>query len=71
LAANVLNAVGGAPALDDPEWVPTYPRRLLPNGKGPEVRLRRFTPEGRPCGWSARSRTQSSICSAANHQIQA
>ena len=45
LAANVLNAVGGAPALDDPEWVPTYPRRLLPNGKGPQVRLRRFTPE--------------------------
>lgn len=45
LAANVLNAIGGAPALDDPRWVPSYPRRLFPNGKGPEVRLRRFSPE--------------------------
>jgi hypothetical protein len=45
LVANVLNAIGGAPALNDPKWVPTYPRRLLPNGQGPEVRLRRFTPE--------------------------
>lgn len=31
LAANVLNAVGGAPVLDDPGFVPAYPG-LLPGG---------------------------------------
>jgi hypothetical protein len=30
LAANILNAVGGAAALDDPKWVPRYPCPLFP-----------------------------------------
>lgn len=44
LVANVLNAIGGRPTLNDPELLPTYPRHLL-CGKGPTVHLRRFTPE--------------------------
>ena len=44
LAANVLNAVGGRPVMTDPAQVPRYPLAIL-GGKGPTLRLRRFTPE--------------------------
>jgi hypothetical protein len=30
LAANILNAVGGDPMLNDPKWVPSYPCPLFP-----------------------------------------
>ncbi|WP_420583624.1 ferritin-like domain-containing protein [Ruegeria sp.] len=43
LVANVLNSIGGTPRLNDPKQLPTYPSKLL-GGRGPEVRLRRFTP---------------------------
>lgn len=33
LAANVLNAVGGAPVLDQPGFIPTYPQHL-PHSRG-------------------------------------
>lgn len=33
LAANLLNAVGGEPALDRAEWVPSYPCNLFPKKK--------------------------------------
>ena len=33
LAANVLNAIGGAPALDQPGFIPTYPQ-YLPHSRG-------------------------------------
>src|SRR4029079_19346345 len=33
LAANVLNAVGGAPVLDQPGFIPTYPQHL-PHSSG-------------------------------------
>lgn len=44
LACNLLNAVGGAPRIDDPAFVPTYPG-LLPGGveSGLTVRLSRFS----------------------------
>jgi len=44
LVANVLNAIGGAPKVNDASQLPTYPCALL-GGKGPTVRLRRFSPE--------------------------
>jgi hypothetical protein len=44
LAANVLNAIGGSPVMNDPKQLPTYPHELL-DGKGPTVRLRRFIPD--------------------------
>lgn len=43
LAANILNALGGSVILNQPSAIPSYPCRLLPSGKGPEVRLRRFS----------------------------
>ncbi len=57
--ANILNAVGGDPVLDRPEWLPRYPTRLFPaNAEGLTiggrrigasrpliVHLRRFCPE--------------------------
>ncbi|MET7464953.1 ferritin-like domain-containing protein [Nonomuraea sp. NPDC005501] len=60
LAANLLNAVGGAPRLDTPEMLPLHPRKL-PHGDlelslvpfGPEVlemflRLEQLAPPGAP-----------------------
>ncbi len=44
LAANVMNAIGGKPQLNNPDLLPTYPSELL-DGAGPEVRLRRFSPK--------------------------
>lgn len=44
LAANVLNAIGGAPALDQPGFMPTYPQ-FLPHSRGLfEIPLARFSP---------------------------
>lgn len=48
LVANILNAVGGRPALDCGDWVPAYPARLFPrNCEGLTVRGRRIG-AGRP-----------------------
>lgn len=44
LVANVMNAIGGKPQLNNPALLPSYPTALL-GGRGPTVRLRRFTPE--------------------------
>ena len=46
LAANVLNAVGGAPTIDSPLFVPDYPAKI-PVGQGEPllVPLRKFSPE--------------------------
>jgi len=48
LAANVLNAVGGAPSLDQPGFIPTYPQ-YLPHSRGafliPLARFSRATIE--------------------------
>jgi hypothetical protein len=45
LAANVLNAVGGAPDLTGPDFVPTYPA-FLPDGEDDfQVDLQRFSKE--------------------------
>lgn len=44
LAANVLNALGGTPRLDDPRFIPTYPGPLPGAvGGGLVVRLDRFS----------------------------
>ncbi len=46
LAANILNAVGGAPSIDDPRFVPIYPATLPIGRKAPiVVNIRRFSPE--------------------------
>ncbi len=46
LAANVLNAIGGAPTIDSPLFVPDYPAKI-PVGAGEPllVPLRKFSPE--------------------------
>jgi hypothetical protein len=44
LVANVMNAIGCMPVMNDPDKVPKYPRRLLKDC-GPEIRLRRFDRE--------------------------
>lgn len=46
LAANVLNAVGGAPTIDAPLFVPDYPAKI-PVGQGEPllVPLRKFSPD--------------------------
>ena len=44
LVANVMNAIGLAPVMNDPDQLPKYPRKLL-GDRGTEVRLRRFDPE--------------------------
>ncbi len=44
LVANVLNAIGFSPVMNDPDQLPRYPRKLL-GDRGPEVRLRRFDPD--------------------------
>ncbi len=44
LVANVMNAIGGRPTLNDPKQLPHYPQPIL-DGKGPTLHLRRFTPQ--------------------------
>jgi len=43
LAANVLNAVGGEPAVDRPEFIPGYPTNLPWHAPGFSVGLERFS----------------------------
>ncbi|MFN3262559.1 MAG: ferritin-like domain-containing protein [Pikeienuella sp.] len=43
LAGNILNAIGGGVILDRAEAIPAYPCAILPSGKGPVARLRRFS----------------------------
>jgi rubrerythrin len=46
LAANVLNAVGGEPAIDTPEFIPSYPAKLPVGHEKPVVvNIRRFSKE--------------------------
>jgi rubrerythrin len=46
IVANVLNAIGGRPAIDHPEFIPSYPTRLPMNiGSGLEVGLKKFSKE--------------------------
>jgi hypothetical protein len=42
LVANVLNAVGGEPQVDDPAFVPQYPTKLPHSDGSVKVHLRRF-----------------------------
>lgn len=42
LVANVLNAVGGQPKVDDPDFVPRYPTTLPHSDGSVHVHLRRF-----------------------------
>lgn len=44
LAANVLNAVGGQPVLDKPDFTPRYPAYLPHSARGFLVPLARFAP---------------------------
>ena len=44
LAANVLNAIGGAPEIDDPEFLARYPTPLPFSDKSFNVPLARFSP---------------------------
>jgi len=44
LAANLLNAVGGAPVLDDRRLLPRYPTFLPHGNRAFEVTLQRFSP---------------------------
>lgn len=45
LVANVLNAVGGCPKVDDPAFVPSYPTTLPHSDGSVYVQLRRFDRE--------------------------
>jgi CDGSH-type Zn-finger protein len=45
LAANVLNAVGGRPVIDEPEFTASYPTALPHSKASFEVHLSGFTPE--------------------------
>jgi len=46
LACNILNAIGGAPVIDSPSFVPSYPGHLPGGVEGSlEVRLDRFSKE--------------------------
>lgn len=45
LAANLLNAVGGTPVLDRPDFSPTYPSCLPHSARAFEVSLAPFSPE--------------------------
>src|SRR5579872_1542633 len=45
LAANILNAVGGTPALDTPAILPSFPTYLPHSNNAFEVSLRKFSPE--------------------------
>ena len=44
LAANVLNAVGGAPSIDRPDFIPRYPMVLPHSGQSYRVPLAPFAP---------------------------
>lgn len=44
LAANVLNAIGGTPVLDAPDFVPRYPAYLPHSANAFQVSLTRFSP---------------------------
>jgi CDGSH-type Zn-finger protein len=44
LAANVLNAVGGTPVLDHPNFIPRYPTYLPHSANAFQVSLERFSP---------------------------
>jgi hypothetical protein len=45
LAANLLNAVGGTPILDSPDFIPRYPAFLPHSAEAFTVPLARFAPE--------------------------
>ena len=46
LAANLLNAIGGKPKVEDPEFIGEYPAQLpMSSGKLPEIGLRHFSRE--------------------------
>jgi CDGSH-type Zn-finger protein len=45
LAANILNAVGGAPQLDTPRMLPAFPAFLPHSNQAFEVSLTKFSPE--------------------------
>ena len=45
LAANILNAIGGAPVLDAPQLLPTHPAALPHGDRSVQVSLRPFSPE--------------------------
>src|SRR6185437_77479 len=45
LAANLLNAVGGRPKLDNPKMLRGYPRPLPHSDRSLEISLHRFGPE--------------------------
>jgi CDGSH-type Zn-finger protein len=45
LAANLLNAVGGAPAIDTPQILPSYPAYLPHSNRAFLVSLEKFSPE--------------------------
>lgn len=45
LAANLLNAVGGTPAIDRPDFIPRYPAYLPHSANAFLVPLARFSPE--------------------------
>ncbi|MBK7597146.1 MAG: ferritin-like protein [Acidobacteria bacterium] len=43
LAANILNAIGGSPDLDNPDFIPGYPTRLPDSSAHFKVHLERFS----------------------------
>jgi rubrerythrin len=43
IVANVLNAIGGRPEIDRPDFIPVYPGRLPMNIGGLQVGLRKFS----------------------------
>ncbi len=45
LAANVLNAIGGTPVIDRPDFIPRYPAFLPHSANAFQVPLARFSPE--------------------------
>jgi hypothetical protein len=46
LAANVLNAIGGAPTIADPRFVPDYPAAIPVGREGPlHVDIQKFSPQ--------------------------
>jgi Ferritin-like len=45
LAANILNAIGGTPQLNQPNFIPNYPTRLPHSGRRFVVNLLKFSPE--------------------------
>ena len=44
IASNILNALGGSPKMNNPDFIPEYPGKLPMNiGEGLEVRLKKLT----------------------------